>query len=73
MYWPILFSFVYIILDLGRWLSPDSYGQYHRPYLAMGNNPISRVDPDGGSDICETCPEGGEFDYFINSDEYFYF
>ncbi len=35
---------------LGRWMSPDPYGQYHSPYLAMGNNPILRVDPDGGFD-----------------------
>ena len=51
---------------LGRWLNPDPYGQYHSPYLAMGNNPVSRVDPDGGSDICETCPEGKGFDDQIN-------
>lgn len=35
---------------LGRWLSPDPKHQYFSPYLAMGNNPISRVDPDGGND-----------------------
>ncbi|MGG8496857.1 RHS repeat domain-containing protein [Tenacibaculum sp. TC6] len=35
---------------IGRWLSPDPYGQYHSPYLGMGNNPIVRVDPDGGRD-----------------------
>lgn len=33
---------------LGRWLSPDPYGQYDSPYLGMGNNPISMIDPDGG-------------------------
>jgi RHS repeat-associated protein len=33
---------------LGRWLSPDPYGQYASPYLGMGNNPINGVDPDGG-------------------------
>ncbi len=33
---------------LGRWMSPDPYGQYHSPYLAMGNTPINGVDPDGG-------------------------
>ena len=33
---------------IGRWMSPDPYGQYHSPYLGMGNNPISNVDPDGG-------------------------
>lgn len=35
---------------IGRWLSPDPYGQYVSPYLGMGNNPISRWDPDGGCD-----------------------
>ena len=35
---------------IGRWLSVDPMGQYHSPYLSMGNNPISRVDPDGGYD-----------------------
>ncbi|MCB9427129.1 MAG: RHS repeat-associated core domain-containing protein [Flavobacteriales bacterium] len=34
---------------IGRWLTTDPYGQYHSPYLGMGNNPISRIDPDGGS------------------------
>lgn len=34
--------------DLGRWSAPDPYGQFHSPYIAMGNNPVSMVDPDGG-------------------------
>ena len=34
---------------LGRWYNPDPMGQYHSPYLAMGNNPISQIDPTGGS------------------------
>ncbi len=33
---------------IGRWLTTDPYGQYSSPYLGMGNNPISGVDPDGG-------------------------
>ncbi len=36
---------------IGRWLSPDPYGQYASPYLGMGNNPISLIDPDGGQTI----------------------
>ncbi len=32
---------------LGRWLAPDPAGQFHSPYLGMGNNPVSGVDPDG--------------------------
>ncbi|EJL60664.1 RHS repeat-associated core domain-containing protein [Flavobacterium sp. CF136] len=33
---------------IGRWLSPDPYGQHSSPYLGMGNNPIGTIDPDGG-------------------------
>ncbi|WP_339141959.1 RHS repeat domain-containing protein [Croceitalea sp. MTPC5] len=35
---------------IGRWLTTDPYGQYSSPYLGIGNNPISRIDPDGGFD-----------------------
>ena len=35
---------------LGRWLTVDPMGEFFSPYLGMGNNPISRIDPDGGSD-----------------------
>ncbi len=35
---------------IGRWLTTDPAGQYASPYLGMGNNPISRIDPDGGMD-----------------------
>jgi len=33
---------------IGRWLTTDPGSQYSSPYLGMGNNPISNVDPDGG-------------------------
>ncbi|MGB0525514.1 MAG: RHS repeat-associated core domain-containing protein, partial [Flammeovirgaceae bacterium] len=33
---------------IGRWLSPDPYAQYWSPYLAMGNNPVNQIDPNGG-------------------------
>jgi RHS repeat-associated protein len=33
---------------IGRWLSPDPYGQHDSPYAGMGNNPVSHIDPDGG-------------------------
>ena len=32
---------------LGRWHVQDPQQQFASPYLAMGNNPISYVDPDG--------------------------
>lgn len=35
---------------IGRWYNPDPYGQHHSPYLAMSNNPVSVIDPDGGWD-----------------------
>ena len=35
---------------LGRWLTTDPNGQHYSPYLAMSNNPVSFVDPDGGFD-----------------------
>ena len=41
---------------IGRWLTPDPYGEFYSPYLGMGNNPISTIDPDGG---CTTCPGNG--------------
>ena len=31
-----------------RWSAPDPYMQHYSPYLAMGNNPVSGIDPDGG-------------------------
>jgi RHS repeat-associated protein len=33
---------------IGRWMSNDPYGQFNSPYVGMGNNPVSGVDPDGG-------------------------
>lgn len=35
--------------DLGRWMVPDPYDQFHSPYLAMGNIPQQAIDPDGGA------------------------
>lgn len=35
-------------IKIGRWLTTDPYGEFHSPYLGMGNNPISNIDPDGG-------------------------
>jgi RHS repeat-associated protein len=43
---------------IGRWLNPDPYGQYHSPYLGMGNNPISSIDPDGGWSVGGGGPPG---------------
>lgn len=35
---------------IARWFNTDPYDQYFSPYMAMGNNPVSGVDPDGGWD-----------------------
>ncbi len=32
---------------VGRWFSTDPQNQYDSPYLAMGNNPVSMIDPNG--------------------------
>jgi RHS repeat-associated protein len=47
---------------IGRWISPDPYGQFASPYVGMGNNPVSGTDPDGG--FCPECVtiEGGTFE-----------
>jgi RHS repeat-associated protein len=33
---------------IGRWMSFDPRRQYYSPYLSVGNNPISNIDPTGG-------------------------
>ena len=33
---------------VGRWTAVDPEGQFHSPYIGMGNNPINGTDPDGG-------------------------
>ncbi|SRX52253.1 hypothetical protein AEQU1_00116 [Aequorivita sp. CIP111184] len=45
---------------IGRWLTTDPYGQHFSPYMGMGNNPISTVDPDGGCDD-PPCWENGDY------------
>jgi RHS repeat-associated protein len=40
---------------IGRWTAKDPYAQYWSPYLAMGNNPVSSSDPDGGC-VGGDCP-----------------
>ncbi|WP_418498944.1 RHS repeat domain-containing protein [Flagellimonas sp.] len=51
---------------IGRWLSPDPYGEFISPYLGMGNNPIFFTDLDGG---CTTCPKNAnEGDTYNHSD-----
>jgi RHS repeat-associated protein len=55
---------------VGMWLSIDPYRQYHSPYVGMGNNPVSGVDPDGGKflDIIFQNNNGQEIGRIINGD-----
>ncbi|MBN2237122.1 MAG: hypothetical protein JW729_06155, partial [Bacteroidales bacterium] len=48
---------------LGRWLTTDPAGQFWSPYLAMGNNPINGVDPDGEK-WYESTSNPGTFEWF---------
>ena len=34
---------------INRWLTTDPKNEFSSPYLAMGNNWVNRIDPDGGS------------------------
>jgi RHS repeat-associated protein len=49
---------------LGRWLSVDPAAQYHSLYMAMGNNPISVIDPDGAWGYYNETT--GEFEWLAN-------
>ncbi|WP_223826532.1 RHS repeat-associated core domain-containing protein [Flagellimonas sp. S3867] len=49
---------------IGRWLTTDPAGQYYSPYMGMGNNPISRIDPDGGQDCECKDKKPPKFDYW---------
>lgn len=44
---------------INRWLSPNPMGEFHSPYLSMGNNWINKIDPTGG--ITEDPPTEGTF------------
>lgn len=34
--------------QIGRWIQQDPYQEYASPYVGMGNDPVSNVDPSGG-------------------------
>ncbi|NGX85381.1 RHS repeat-associated core domain-containing protein [Aequorivita sp. KMM 9714] len=52
---------------IGRWLTVDPAGEFFSPYLGMGNNPISTVDPDGR---CTKCPNNGNTGDIFNEGGY---
>jgi RHS repeat-associated protein len=62
---------------IGRWMSTDPYGQYASPYVGMGNNPVSFVDPNGGFDtkfgawLYKTFNGGGQVQFANDKQEWF--
>jgi len=44
---------------LGRWGGQYPKMQYFNPYVAMGNNPVSMIDPDGGWNYTPELPGDG--------------
>ncbi len=56
---------------IGRTLTMDPEGQFYSPYLWVGNNPVTGIDPTGGD--CPTCPKGGQYDQYINANGDFTF
>ena len=44
---------------IGRTMVVDPYRQFASPYMWVGNNPVSHVDPTGGK--CDGCPDTPEF------------
>ncbi|PKV50693.1 RHS repeat-associated protein [Aquimarina sp. MAR_2010_214] len=49
--------------SIGRFVTTDPYEQFMSPYVAMGNNPITSFDPDGGHCLDANgnqiaCPDG---------------
>ncbi len=56
---------------LGRWLSIDPMAAsqpYNTPYNSMGNNPISRIDPNGDTDT-QVVDENGNIIYDDNQND----
>jgi len=59
---------------IGRWLTTDPMGEFASPYLGMGNNPISRIDPTGGKTDDYYIHSDGTIEYIDtgNIDNYYY-
>jgi RHS repeat-associated protein len=55
---------------IGRWLVRDPAKQHFSPYLAIGNNPINRIDPDGKWDFGEKIKNWFRFKEFITDAEF---
>jgi RHS repeat-associated protein len=70
-------SFYYRMYDsrVAKWLSVDPAGQFHSPYTAMGNDPVSGIDPDGAFKRWWQAKlfswiRGGETDIYQKGDEW---
>jgi RHS repeat-associated protein len=50
---------------IARWLSVDPEGEFWSPYVGMGNEPVSKTDPTGGS----TSPIYGLDGNFLGTDD----
>jgi len=55
---------------LGRWNVVDAYAEHPdqidlSPYAYVGNNPITRIDPDGNCPPCDVPADDGVFDRYI--------
>ena len=46
---------------IGRWLTKDPAGQFWSPYVGMGNNPVSGVDPDGRKTLTRIIDANGNY------------
>jgi len=59
---------------INRRISPDPAGQYASPYMSMGNNWISQVDPDGAKadDIIYLDSDGNEINRIAWEGEHIY-
>jgi len=52
---------------INRWLTVDPAHEFFSPYLAMGNNWINTIDPDGR---CTDCPENAQVGDTYNHPDY---
>ncbi|WP_430411718.1 RHS repeat-associated core domain-containing protein [Kordia sp.] len=52
---------------IGRWLTIDPAGEFYSPYLGMGNNPVTVIDPDGR---CTKCPDNANQNDTFDHPEY---
>ena len=57
--------------QLGRWFAPDPAEQFSNPYLAMGNNPVMYVDPDGEFVVVDSWIIGFIDGFFSKSNDRF--